>query len=474
MTGNAQLRELPGVDRVLAFAEVAGLIDRYGRMAVVYAVRASLAAARSRILAGESAPTRELLCERIRARVLAICDPLRPIVNATGIVLHTNLGRAPLGREVVGEIARLGAGYCNLEYDLDRARRGSRGTHLRELLKVLTGAEDALVVNNNAAAIILALHVLARGREVVVSRGELIEIGGSFRLQEVMAASGARTVEIGATNRTHSSDYEQAIHEETALLMKAHKSNYVVRGFAAEVGVEELAGIAHAKGLPLLYDMGSGMLRALEGSVLAGEPDVRHALEAGADLVTFSGDKLVGGPQCGIVVGKADLIARMARAPLMRALRVGKLTIIALWAACRRYLAEDGEAALNPAFEFLARTPGELEKLADRLLAALAERGIEGRVVESGGQCGGGALPGRRLPSRAVELSAPPAFAAGDLTFAEATFRRLLQGDAPVLAVLREGRLLLDVLAVRDDEIGAIVDALAGAVESSGAGDGDS
>jgi L-seryl-tRNA(Ser) seleniumtransferase len=393
-----------------------------------------------------------------------VARSLVPVVNATGVILHTNLGRAPLGRAVIEEIAAVASGYSNLEFDLAAARRGHRGVHVRDLLRLLTGAEDALVVNNNAAAILLTLATLARDREVIVSRGELIEIGDSFRIPEIMAESGARMVEVGTTNRTRIEDYRGAVSERTAMIFKAHRSNFSVSGSTEEVPAAELAGLARERGLVFFYDLGSGLLRRPAGLSLGDEPDVAGVLADGADLVSFSCDKLVGGPQGGVVAGRGELVARLGRSPLMRALRVGKLTLAALSAACRAYLDDEALRRDNPAFAMLSRGPEEVDELARALCAELGRRGITARAVDSAGQCGGGALPGRGIPSRAAEVVPREGIGDDAATFAERIFRRLLACDPPVLGVLREGRLLLDALALSAAELPVVAAAVATAV----------
>ncbi len=378
---------------------------------------------------------------------------LRAVLNATGVILHTNLGRAPLGASVIAEIAEVVAGYSNLEYDLDAGRRGHRGVHIRELLRVLTGAEDALVVNNNAAAVMLVLNTLAPGREVIVSRGELVEIGGSFRIPEIMAASGARMVEVGTTNRTRLEDYEEAIGPDTAMLFKVHKANYAIEGSTAEVTAAELVKLAQARGLPLCYDLGSGLLRRPAVRPLANEPEVAASLAAGADLVTFSCDKLLGGPQAGVVAGRGELVGRIGSVPMMRALRVGKLTIAALSVACRQYLSEESLLGNNPTFAMLSRDDTELRYLAGVLAGELQRLGVKAREVESFGQCGGGALPDVKIPSRAVEVLPGEGMDDAKATFAERIHGRLQAGETPVLGLLREGRLLLDVLTLNEDQL---------------------
>jgi L-seryl-tRNA(Ser) seleniumtransferase len=437
------------MDDLLAHPVVAKLIHTYGRPLVKQALREAMDRARQHIYDGNNAPDTASIAADTAALAAAIGEPtLRPVINATGIILHTNLGRAPLGQTVIDEIASVAGGYSNLEFDLDAGRRGSRNTHVRKLLAFLTGAEDALVVNNNAAGIMLALTVLARDREVIISRSELIEIGDSFRLPEIMAASGARMVEVGTTNRTHLSDYESAIGDETAILLKAHKSNYALKGFTSEVSVRELAELAQDRGLVMMYDIGSGLLSKPKSLPLQQEPDVAGAVAGGADLVAFSGDKLLGGPQAGILVGKSDLIKQISRAPLMRALRVGKLTLAALSAACRDYLREEELPTVSPIFAMLERSRADLEKLAFSLLDELKRLGIESQTLKSSGRCGGGALPDLEINSIAVEVLPQGAVPDSDHTFAEYLYTRLLQAKPPVLAVLREGRILFDVLTL--------------------------
>jgi len=451
---NKQLRLLPGIDEVLKFSSVAALAQVFGLPLVKSALRQAMGNARRLILdCGNSADIESIIADAANIAAGVGESPLRPVINATGIVLHTNLGRAPLGPNVIDEIVSVARGYCNLEFDLDGARRGSRNSHVREILKFLTRAEDALVVNNNAAGVMLALNCLARDREVIVSRGELIEIGASFRLPEIMAASGARLVDVGTTNCTHLSDYASAIGPDTAILLKAHKSNYAIRGFSSEVTVKELARLAHEHGLIMMYDIGSGLLRKPKFLDLLDEPDVASAIADEADLVTFSGDKLLGGPQAGIVVGRSDLIGILSQAALMRVLRVCKLTLAALSAACRNYLHDDKLPANNPIFGLLERSHQELEHLASSLLDEFKRLDIDARIVESTGRCGGGALPDLEISSVAVEVLPQGRVKDRYHTFAERLYVRLLHGDLPVLAILREGRILFDVLAVFPENI---------------------
>jgi len=438
---------------VLTHPSVRPAVARLGREVAARLVRETIAEQRlSPTARVEGKVTLEAVCRAVLDREERLRAPaLRRVLNATGIVVHTNLGRAPLGRAAAAHLAAMAEGYTNLEFDLGSGKRGSRQSHLRDLLRVLTGADDVLVVNNNAAALLLVLQTLASRREVVVSRGELVEIGDSFRIPDVMKAGGARLVEVGSTNRTHLSDYQSAIGPRTAVLFKAHTSNYRTVGFCAAVPLDELAALARAHGLVCVYDLGSGMLRRPQGVDLGDEPSLAETLAAGADLVTCSGDKLLGGAQAGLVAGRRDLVARLARAPLMRALRPGRLTFAALEAVMRQYLDEARMVAETPVFRMLARTSPELRQSAERLADLLRGKGIAVEVVPSQGQVGGGALPGVSLPGWAVKVV--PAGRGRRTGQATALAQALLRNHPPVLAVLREGHLLLDVRTLQDEEL---------------------
>ncbi|MFH1618015.1 MAG: L-seryl-tRNA(Sec) selenium transferase [Candidatus Margulisiibacteriota bacterium] len=429
------LRKLPGVDVLLNEASVKELAAAHGIELVTYAARNTINSAREKILNGS--PQIDLVSE-VKNLIEKISKPsLKPVINATGIILHTNLGRAPLSFEPI-------RGYCNLEFDLETGKRGKREAHLKAPLKYITGAEDTLVVNNNAAAIVLILNTLASGKEVIISRGELIEIGGSFRINEIMASAGVKMVEVGTTNKTRLSDYENAVTENTALIFKAHKSNYSIKGFSEEVGIKELAEFSRKKGIPFVYDIGSGLLRKPKNLNLEGEPDVRSALKDGAYLVCFSGDKLLGGPQAGIIAGKKELISKLAKAPLMRALRVGKMTIAGLSAVCTAYLKDESLVCDIPIFKFLNRKPDDIKKLAEKLKSLLFEQKIDCEVVENKGHCGGGTLPDLEIASYAVRLSGVDA---------EKLFYKLLRLDRPILGILRKGEILFDLLTVEEKDL---------------------
>ena len=460
-------RHLPSVEKILRTPTGEILSKQYGRPVVTYAIRHVLENARVELGNGSKLDySAEAISERARRIVRSICtSSLKPVINATGIILHTNLGRAPLGDAILEDIAPVVRGYCNLEFDLEKAARGHRGDHVTDLLSFLTGAEGVVIVNNNAAGIILALNTLAKDREVIISRGELVEIGGAFRIPEIMAASGARMIEVGTTNRTRLSDYEQAITPLTAAIFKAHKSNYTIEGFTEEVSVRDLATFAHDHNLPFFYDIGSGLLRKPDIPGIQGEPDVQQAIRDQADLVMFSGDKLLGGPQAGIIAGRRDLVTRLARAPLMRALRVGKLTLAALGSACRHYINDTDLVKTNPLFSLLERSPRERTILAEKLHQKLLDIGIQSEIVASTGVCGGGTLPDLKLPSLAIALIPPSQIVKERETFAEAVFYGLLLREHPVLGILREGRLLFDVFALTEKEIPEIVTAIGDAAE---------
>ncbi|HEY8496564.1 MAG TPA: L-seryl-tRNA(Sec) selenium transferase [Limnochordales bacterium] len=425
----AALRRLPAVDHLLQAPPVVAAAVGLPRPLVTDAVRAAIDNARRAILAGAAAPEQAELEEAAAEQVRALRRRLLvPVINATGVVLHTNLGRAPLSAASLRAIEAVASGYSNLEYEVDAGRRGSRHVHGEALLVRLTGAEAAMVVNNNAAAVLLVLSAVACGREVIISRGEMIEIGGAFRIPEVMAQSGCILREVGTTNRTHLRDYEQAIGENTAAILKVHPSNYRVVGFTASVSTRELAALAQQRGLLLIEDLGSGVLLPTERYGLAHEPTVQETVAAGADLVTFSGDKLLGGPQAGIIVGRKELVERCRRHPLARAVRVGKLTLAALQATLQHYL--DGTVEQIPIYRMLACTADELrqraERVRDRVLDRLAagrkagvgrmlaagesEQGLAAgelfdiQVVSTVSTVGGGSLPGEGQPSAAVAV----------------------------------------------------------------------
>jgi L-seryl-tRNA(Ser) seleniumtransferase len=420
------LRALPPVDALAAEVDAP-------RTVALAAARAVLAERRAELLAGDGGAAD--LAARARAAAAAAGRPsLRRVLNATGVIVHTNLGRAPLAEEALAQVVEAARGYSNLELDLRGGVRGSRQDHVAPILRRLTGAEAAIVVNNNAAAMLLALAALAEDREVIVSRGELIEIGDGFRIPDVLARSGARLVEVGTTNRTRAADYEAAVSPGTALLLRVHQSNFRVVGFTEQPRLEELAAVARRHGVPLLDDLGSGVLTELPG-----EPSARESLVAGADLVCFSGDKLLGGPQAGIVVGRAELVERLRRHPLHRAVRADKLTLAALEGTLRVYL--DAPERI-PVLRMLDEDVEVVRARAERL-ASLVGASVE----ETVGRVGGGALPLAELPSFACAVE-------------ESLAGPLRGGEPPVVGIVRDGRLLLDCRTLRDDEIDEVAAAV--------------
>lgn len=405
------LRAIPSVERLLQSAPGRALTERYRRERVVEVVRVVLEGVRREVASGEGVPSRDEILSRVEKSLEEAGRPrLVEVVNATGVGLHTNLGRAELPAAAIEELARVARAATTLEYDIVAGRRGERDAAVEEDLVALTGAEAATVVNNNAAAVLLALRTLARGREVVVSRGELIEIGGSFRLPEVMGASGARLREVGTTNRTHLDDYRRAIGPATALLLKVHTSNYRIVGFTASVALEELVALGREHGLPVMEDLGSGALVDLGAYGLPPEPVVSQRVAAGADLVTFSGDKLLGGPQAGLVVGRRTLVEAMRRDPLRRAVRPGKLTLAALAATLRLYREAPDLAAALPTMRWLTRPLAEIEYVGRAALPLLAARlgpGYSLALEPAEAEVGSGALPTVKLPSFAIAIRHP-------------------------------------------------------------------
>ncbi|UCH93703.1 MAG: L-seryl-tRNA(Sec) selenium transferase [Candidatus Aminicenantes bacterium] len=464
---SGKLKKLPAVDLVLKQKNIMELVSKYGGETVTHTIRQVMHEARQEVLRGKNAPGIDQVVLKVCEQVTLLSSPsLQRVINATGVVLHTNLGRAPLGKKVLDDIKDIILGYSNLEFDLKKASRGKRNEHVIPLLKFITGAEDALVVNNNAAGLLLALHTLARDREVIISRGELIEIGGSFRIPEILAASGAKMVEVGTTNKTHRSDYENAVNENTALMLKVHTSNYVIQGFTEEVSLKELVKLAHSRDLPVLYDIGSGLLKKPKNLPLEQEPGVKTSIAEGADLVFFSGDKLMGGPQSGIIVGKKCLISRLNGAPMMRALRVGKLTLAALSSVIRSYFNDQHLKNSLPLFSMLEQSEKELEKRARTLYRKLTGLGVKARIVRSTGQCGGGSLPALKINSFAVAVVSDRQSQKTRSRFAEKLFAKLLELDCPVMGILRQGEILFDVLTLSKSDISYITSAISEAVFS--------
>lgn len=446
-------RALPSVNALIESDAVRALLGRAPRARVVGAVRAAIDAARR---APHSAPRGEQEWAAAVGHELDQAErpSLRPVLNATGVVLHTNLGRAPLAAPALAAINRIADGYSNLEYDVDAGARGSRYSHCVDLLRELSGAEDAIVVNNCAAALVLALNTLADGREAVISRGELVEIGGSFRIPDIMARSGARLIEVGTTNRTHADDYRRAVGPSSGALVKVHRSNFAVEGFVAEVEAAELAAIGREHGLPLIHDLGSGLMVSLVDYGLAGEPTASDAVRDGATLVTMSGDKLLGGPQAGLILGTSRAVAAVRANPLVRSYRVDKLTLAALEATLALYRDSSSVLTEIPVLAMLTASRDDVHARAVRLCGKLSSSGAVVEVVDSAASVGGGAFPTARIPSAAVAVSGP----------AERIERELRAGEPVVVARVADGRVLLDLRAVDRRDDGALARAVAEAI----------
>jgi L-seryl-tRNA(Ser) seleniumtransferase len=451
----SEYRRLPSVDRVLADAAVRRAAAELGSAAATEAVRAELMERRAALRNGGADVSLASIAEAAAERAYAsLRTSLRPVINATGVIIHTNLGRAPLSDAAISAMAAVSRGYSNLEFALEAGERGSRYDHLEALLCRVSGAEAAIAVNNNAAALLLTLSALAKDCEVVISRGQLVEIGGGFRIPDVMAQSGAKLVEVGTTNRTYARDYEDAIAEATVALMRVHSSNFRVSGFVATASLEELAALARARGLLLLDDLGSGCLLDTRAYGLGQEPTPQDSIRAGADLVMFSGDKLLGGPQAGIIVGKRELVARLRRHPLARALRMDKASIAALNATLLHYAKGEAEREV-PVWRMISVPLTEVHARARRLARLIGEGAT---VVDGRSMIGGGSLPEESLPTKLIAL---PAAGGAEL---EALGQRLRLGETPVVGRIEDGRLLLDPRTVASRDHAALVRAVKAAL----------
>jgi L-seryl-tRNA(Ser) seleniumtransferase len=451
-----EYRKLPAVDSLLRVPAIHRLADELGVEWVTAAVRAELAAVRQSIAAGATAPAVDLWPERVRQRLeqSSLCA-LRPLVNATGVVIHTNLGRAPLSDAALAAVQAVSVGYSNLEYDLADGGRGSRHDHARHLLCELTGAEDAMVVNNNAAAIYLVLSALCAGSEVLLSRSQLVEIGGGFRIPDVLRQSGARLVEVGTTNRTHSDDFAQAVTAASTAILRVHSSNFKQIGFVAMPALATLATLAHQHGLLLIDDLGSGTLLETTPFGLSAEPLIQQSVAAGADLITFSGDKLLGGPQAGLILGRAGEVARLRRHPLARALRVDKLTLAALEATLLSY--RRGRALQEiPVWQMIAASPEELAARARHWQATLTAQGFAAQLHPGFSTVGGGALPGETQPTTllAIPHAAPDRAAAA-----------LRSQPVPVVCRIQQDQLLFDPRTVLPGQEGVLLQGLLAALQ---------
>jgi len=457
-----RLRALPSVDRLLQEPDVQALQDEFAHENLADAAREALAEARQRILAGEPAPSLAELAQAVSDRARVLWRPsLVHVINASGVIIHTNLGRAPLSAEALAAIVATASGYSNLEYDLDTGERGSRHSHVADLLARVTGAEAAMAVNNNASAVLLALTALAQGSEVVVSRGQAVEIGGGFRIPDVLRQSGATLVEVGTTNRTYVADYERAIGPNTALLLRVHSSNFRVVGFTHEVEIAELCELGRRHGVPVLDDLGSGALLDTTAYGLAHEPMPQTSIAAGAAVVCFSGDKLLGGPQAGLIVGRREYVERLRRHPLARAVRIDKMTLAGLQVTLLQYAR--GEAVRRvPIWRAIAMPLAEVAQRAASWAETVRSWGVAAAVVDVQSTVGGGSLPGETLPSKGLAIAQDVAAARG-LSLDDLA-ARLRAGHPPVVGRIDHGLLVLDARTVLPEEDTPLLNTLRGAL----------
>jgi L-seryl-tRNA(Ser) seleniumtransferase len=463
MTIQQKLSKLPSVDECLKSPYGQRWLDSYYRKIVLLAIRETIELKRKEILDG-SAPEVSLdaLSEDIEKSIKKhSAYQLRPLINATGVVIHTNLGRAILSGKAIENVVETAKSYTNLEYEISKGKRGKRYSHIKDIIRELTGAEDSIVVNNNAAAVLICLDTFAKGKEVIVSRGELVEIGGSFRIPAVMKSSGAILREVGTTNKTHIYDYENAVCGNTALLLKVHQSNYKVIGFTEEVPIEELARLGKEFKIPVVADLGSGCMISLEKYGVYGEPTVQEVIKAGADLVTFSGDKLLGGPQAGIIVGKGKLIQKIQLNPMLRAMRIDKMTFAALEATFMQYLDEEELLKNIPTVRMLTQSREVIKKRAKRILSSL-KKSVPDRanleILPDQSRAGGGSLPETDFPTFVVSIR-PLNISVNSLE------KKLRLGNPPVISRIKEDVLLIDARTVLDREIKTLVNCVAAAFD---------
>jgi L-seryl-tRNA(Ser) seleniumtransferase len=448
------LSGLPSVDEILKGGQGMEWLNKYPRRYVLQAVREAIDLKRKEIIEGLPVDlSEEKMATEIRCIIKKLSSfSLRPLINATGVVIHTNLGRSILSERVLENIKRVSESYSNLEYDIEQGKRGKRYTHIKRILREVTGAEDALVINNNAAAVLLCLNTLSKGKEVIVSRGELVEIGGSFRLPDVMTASGAILREVGTTNKTHLYDYEMAINENTALILKIHKSNYRIVGFADEVSIENLAKLGSRHSIPVMFDLGSGSLIDLRPFGIHDEPSVKEIVKTGVDLTTFSGDKLLGGPQGGVIVGNKEYIEKIQKNPMTRAMRIDKLTLAGFEATLMEYIDEDKVVENIPTLRMLLQKPevikGRANRIAKRLKTEIKSARIQ--VISDFSRAGGGSLPEVDLPTYAVSLKT-------EIVSVNELEERLRKGSPPVIARIKGDALILDARTLNDKDIHPLV-----------------
>jgi L-seryl-tRNA(Ser) seleniumtransferase len=444
------LSSLPSVDEILKSNQGMEWLKRYPRRYVLQAIREIIDVRRKEILEGLTVDLSE---ESIMADIESTIErltsySLRPLINATGVVIHTNLGRSILSERALENIKQVAGSYSNLEYDLEEGKRGKRYVHIKRILREVTGAEDALIVNNNAAAVMLCLNTLAKGKEVIVSRGELVEIGGSFRMPEVMAASGALLREVGTTNKTHLYDYERAINDNTALILKVHKSNFRVTGFTEEVSIEDLVNLGRSYQIPVMFDLGSGCLIDLRPFGINDEPVVKDIVKSRVDITTFSGDKLLGGPQGGVIVGKREYIERIHKNPMTRAVRIDKLTLAGFEATLMEYIDEEKAVENIPTLRMLLQRPEEIKGRANKIVKRLKKEIKDAHitVMEDSSRAGGGSLPEVDFPTYVASIKS-------DKISTNKLNERLRKGTPPIIARIKEDSLIIDARTVRDEDL---------------------
>ena len=448
------LSKLPSVDELLKSAPGTALLHTYPRRFVLQGIREGIDQKRREILAGRSADlSEEVLMADIENIIACLSSfSLKPLINATGVVIHTNLGRSTLSERVLENIRRVSENYSNLEYDIEKGKRGKRYTHIKRILREITGAEDALIVNNNAAAVLLCLNTFSKGKEVIVSRGELVEIGGSFRMPDVMESSNAILREVGTTNKTHLFDYEKAINEHTSLILKIHKANFRIVGFTDEVSIEDLVSLGSKHHIPVMYDLGSGCLIDLKPYGIHDEPSVQEIVKTGVDLTTFSGDKLLGGPQGGVIVGKKEHIERIQKNPITRAVRIDKLTLAGFEATLMEYVDEEKAIASIPTLRMLLQKPEEIRVRANTIARRLKKeiQNAHIKVTADTSRAGGGSLPERDLPTFVTAVK-PDSISVNELE------EILRKGTPPVITRIKEDTLVLDARTIRNNDIATLV-----------------
>lgn len=455
------LSHLPSVDEILKSGHGMAWLNTYPRRYVIQGIREGIDRKRKDIFEGLSADlSAEVMMadiENIIARLSSFS--LIPLINATGVVIHTNLGRSTLSEQVLENIIRVSGSYSNLEYDIDKGKRGKRYAHIKRILREVTGAEDALVVNNNAAAVLLCLNTLSKGKEVIVSRGELVEIGGSFRMPDVMSASGAVLHEVGTTNKTHLFDYEKAINENTSLILKIHKSNYRIKGFTDEVSIDDLVRLGRKHYIPVMFDLGSGCLIDLKPFGVHDEPSVKEIVKTGVDLTSFSGDKLLGGPQGGVIVGNREYIEKLQKNPMTRAFRIDKLTLAGFEATLMEYIDEEKAIENIPTLRMLLQKPEEIKKRANKIAKRLRReiKDANIKVMTDSSRAGGGSLPEEDLPTYVVSVKA----AEPSVNELE---ERLRMGKPPIITRIKEDSLIIDARTVRDRDIEILVKGVKAAI----------